>query len=301
MSEISTAIKVSVIMLTYNQEHFIAQAIEGVLMQNLNFEVELIIADDASTDNTQQIVMGLCANHINGSWIKYTKHEINKGVLSNSLWAFQKAQGKYIAICEGDDYWTDPLKLQLQVEFLDANPENSMCFHSVQLVNQIEGTSVPEVAAANRNYNTDELVLSKMMHTVSFVFRKKLLNTTKLISKAIFGVDGFLVLLMAEHGKIYGFSRNMAVYRTHETGISSLDAKRLGILHQKRFIKQYIFFKKSFKNVSKEAINIKIVDYCMVVANYYYKKRNPQAMLYILLAFYHRPTLILKGLKKIKL
>lgn len=299
MIENSRAIRASVIMLTYNQAHLIRQAIEGILMQQVNFEIELIIADDASSDETEQVVRNLCSNHINGKWINYTKHKVNKGVLSNSLWSFQKAQGKYIAICEGDDYWTDPLKLQKQVDFLDSHPENSMCFHSVQLINEIENTTVPEVSAEDRNYNIDELLLSKMMHTVSFVFRREFLNTSKLISNAIFGVDGFLVLMMAEKGKIYGFSNNMAVYRTHEAGISTQEANRLGVKHQKRFIKQYIFFKKSFKSLPRTAINTKIVDYCMIVASYYYKRQNPQAILYTLLAIYHRPTLILKGFKKI--
>lgn len=299
MTEHKSEVLVSVLMITYNQQKYIKQAIEGILMQIADFEIELIVADDDSTDDTETIVREIIQNHPNGNWIKYTKHQSNKGVLRNSIWTFERAMGKYIAICEGDDFWTDSIKLQKQVDFLEQNAEYSLCFHSVQLINEIAGTTHPEVAAQNRKYNIDELLLSKILHTVSFVFRKEFLDTKKMISKAIFGVDGFLVLLMAEHGKLYGISDNMAVYRIHQAGISNLDAKRLGISHQKRFIRQYMFFKKSFKSIPKRAINAKIVDYCMIVAQYYFKKWNPQAILYMLLAIYLRPDLILKGFKKI--
>jgi glycosyltransferase involved in cell wall biosynthesis len=110
---------VSVIMITYKHEQFIAKAIEGVLMQKCDFEVELIIADDCSPDKTEEKVFQIIKNHPKNSWIKYTKHKTNKGMISNFNWALNQCKGKYIAMCEGDDYWTDPLKLQKQVDFLE--------------------------------------------------------------------------------------------------------------------------------------------------------------------------------------
>ena len=112
---------VSVVMITYNHEKYIQQAIEGVLMQKINFHIELIIADDTSPDQTENIVKKIIVEHPNGHWIKYTKHKFNKGVSKNFTWALKQAKGKYIALCEGDDYWTDPLKLQKQVDFLEEN------------------------------------------------------------------------------------------------------------------------------------------------------------------------------------
>ncbi|MDO9260985.1 MAG: glycosyltransferase, partial [Flavobacteriaceae bacterium] len=108
---------VSVCMITYNHENYIQQAIEGVLMQTCNFEVELIIANDCATDKTDEVIQEIIKNHPNSSWIKYTNHSQNKGMMPNFIWAMQQCKGKYIALCEGDDYWTDPLKLQKQVEF----------------------------------------------------------------------------------------------------------------------------------------------------------------------------------------
>ena len=114
---------VSVVMITYNHEKYIQQAVEGVLMQQTDFPIELIIADDASPDQTEKIVTTIKKKHPNGNWIKYTRHLQNKGMTENFMWALGQAQGKYIALCEGDDYWTDPYKLQKQVDFLEANEE----------------------------------------------------------------------------------------------------------------------------------------------------------------------------------
>jgi glycosyltransferase involved in cell wall biosynthesis len=121
--------KVSVVMITYGHESFIEKAVEGVLMQKCDFEVELIIADDCSPDNTQAIVKNIIKKHPKSCWIKYTRHQKNKGVQSNFLWSLRKSLGKYIAICEGDDYWTDPLKLQKQVNFMDANQDTVLTYH----------------------------------------------------------------------------------------------------------------------------------------------------------------------------
>ena len=80
-------------------------------MQLVHFGVELIIADDCSTDKTERIVEEISKNHPKGNWIKHTQHKENKGIIANSIWSFEQAKGKYAAICEGDDYWTDTLKL----------------------------------------------------------------------------------------------------------------------------------------------------------------------------------------------
>jgi glycosyltransferase involved in cell wall biosynthesis len=125
INTMSTAL--SVIMLTYKHEDYLSDAINGVLMQDCDFEIELIIADDCSPDNTSKIVESF-KSHPNFGWIKYTKHELNKGANENFMWAFAQATGKYIALCEGDDYWTDPLKLQKQVDFLEANDRYGLVY-----------------------------------------------------------------------------------------------------------------------------------------------------------------------------
>ena len=112
---------VSVQMITYNHEPHIAQAIEGVLMQETDFSIELIIGEDCSTDRTRDIVLDYQKKY--PEIIRVVTSEHNVGMIKNG-WRTNKAcRGKYIAFCEGDDYWTDPLKLQKQVDFLEVNPD----------------------------------------------------------------------------------------------------------------------------------------------------------------------------------
>ena len=107
----------SVIMITYGHENFIEQAIKGVLIQECNFDFELIIANDCSPDNTDIIIKDIIANDPRAGKIKYVRHNNNIGMMPNFIYALQSAKGKYIALCEGDDYWTLPSKLQKQVDF----------------------------------------------------------------------------------------------------------------------------------------------------------------------------------------
>lgn len=117
----------SVVTITYNHEPYIAKCIEGVLMQKVNFPIEFIIAEDCSTDGTRAICEKYATKH--PKLIRLITSETNIGYNPNELRAMKAAKGKYIAYCEGDDYWTDPMKLQKQVDFLETNPNYSICFH----------------------------------------------------------------------------------------------------------------------------------------------------------------------------
>lgn len=123
--------KVSVVTITYGHEKYITETLDGVLMQQYDGPVELIIANDNSPDATDEVVKKYFLENPAPSnfEIKYTKHETNKGMMPNFIWALEQATGKYIALCEGDDYWTDPLKLQKQVDFLENNTEYNICGH----------------------------------------------------------------------------------------------------------------------------------------------------------------------------
>lgn len=115
---------VSICMITYNHESYIKQAIDSVLMQKCNFAFELVIGEDCSTDNTFKICQELAKNN---PQIKLLPSISNLGMMPNFIRTLEACEGKYIAICEGDDYWTDPLKLQKQVDFLGANEEYGLC------------------------------------------------------------------------------------------------------------------------------------------------------------------------------
>lgn len=121
---------VSVVILTYNHEDYIGQALDGVLAQKVNFPIEIIVSNDCSTDNTDAVCQQYAQAH---SCIRYYNHKQNLGLTKNHCWTVKQANGKYIAYCDGDDYWTDPYKLQHQMDYMESHSECSMCYHNVIL------------------------------------------------------------------------------------------------------------------------------------------------------------------------
>lgn len=120
---------VSIVCLTYNEEEFVRETIEGFLMQKCNFMYEVLVYDDASTDTTPLILQEYAQKYPNIFRLTlYKENNFQKGTPFYGLrMSFNDAKGKYIALCEGDDYWTDPFKLQKQVDFLEQNPEYGLC------------------------------------------------------------------------------------------------------------------------------------------------------------------------------
>lgn len=207
-------ILVSVAMPTYGQEKFIKEAVLGVLSQQCDFEVELIIADDCSPDSTAEIVRTIVDTHPNGSWIQYIRHEKNKGAIPNFAWTFSQAKGKYIAACEGDDYWTDPLKLQKQVDFLEKNPDYSIVFHKVKEVD-LHGTPIQDTLNSpdtEEIYDINYLAAGNFIRTPSVVFKKNFNKFPEWIDMSPIG-DYPLHLLNASFGLIKYFPDEMAAYR----------------------------------------------------------------------------------------
>lgn len=207
-------ILVSVAMPTYGQEKFIAEAVLGVLSQQCDFDVELIVADDCSPDRTAEIVRNITETHPNGSWIKYVRHDKNKGAIPNFAWTFCQANGKYIAACEGDDYWTDPLKLQKQVDFLEKNPDYSIIFHKVKEVD-LYGVSTATVINspdAEETYNIGSLAAGNFIHTPSVMFKKNFNTFPDWIGISPIG-DYPLHMLNAQYGLIKYLPEEMAAYR----------------------------------------------------------------------------------------
>ena len=131
----SSSPKISVCCITFNHEKYIEEALHGFLMQQTKVPFEILIHDDASTDSTQEILKGYQAKYPNLIFgIYQTENQWSKGVKRiNPDFNFSRAKGKYIAMCEGDDFWTDPFKLQKQYEYLEANPDCSVCFTATTL------------------------------------------------------------------------------------------------------------------------------------------------------------------------
>lgn len=216
-------ITVSIIMMTYGHENYIKQAIEGVLMQDCNFEVELIIADDNSPDNTENIVKEVVKKHPKKHWVKYTKHKVNKGMHPNFNWALRQVKGKYIAICEGDDYWTNPSKLQKQVNFMDTNPKYSMVCHNAKVIHV--GLTKKPSNFSNRKISTTlsmkTIINEWTIPTASMLFRTNLATDLPDWFTKIYSGDYSLSLLLRHRGKIYFLKEFMSTYRLDKFGNSA--------------------------------------------------------------------------------
>jgi len=216
---------VSITCIAYNHEKFIAVAIEGFLIQETNFPFEIIIHDDASTDKTQSIIKKYSDNYPNliRTILQKENHWLGKGINATTTIVWPSCKGKYIAWCEGDDFWTDPNKLQKQVDFLEVNEDYAICFHRVY---ELEDEKEPLVSKLNTSereetYTIENLAAGNFIHTPSVVFRNGLIKRfPEWFVKAPVG-DYPLYLIIAKHGKIKYFPEPMAVYRKHFGGLWS--------------------------------------------------------------------------------
>lgn len=224
----NSEIKVSISCITFNHAPYIRECLDGFLMQRCNFKFEILIHDDASTDKTQSIIK------------EYQKKypEIIKPILRkdnlyskgergfNARFNYTRAKGKYIAICEGDDFWTDPLKLQKQVDFLDNNPEVIVCFHNRSVLG-FDGQLRKSPLKRYNNFKCDTIISSRkiintFMPWLTIMFRSESVKEfSKLDSSGVFGGDIFLRAYLSTKGKAAYLNFDGAVYRQHQGGIYS--------------------------------------------------------------------------------
>jgi glycosyltransferase involved in cell wall biosynthesis len=217
-------VAVSVCMITYGHEKFIGQAIESVLMQQTNFAIELLIANDHSLDNTDQQIRHYIATHPKGHLIKYILREKNWQMMPNFINALQQCSGKYIALCEGDDYWTDPNKLQRQYDYIEQHPDIALVAHNFHILTQQQ-----QIVLANTHPPHQEILqispqdfaLRPFFQTASFFFRKTptIEQLPKWYANVLAG-DYFLVLFLAQHGNIAYMTTPMSVYRKNPQSVS---------------------------------------------------------------------------------
>lgn len=211
-------LKVSIVMITYGHERYILDAINGVLNQKVDFEIELIISNDCSPDATDKIIKDFIKESPKGHLIKYHCQNTNIGVLPNFVYALKMAEGEYVALCEGDDYWCDINKLNLQVKFLDDNKKYVGCFHNTE--ERYEDSS--ELASFLMNnfpkakeISFKDLTDANVMATCSVVFRKfNFDNLPEWFQRQRMG-DWSLHLLNARNGSFYFLPKVLAVHRLH--------------------------------------------------------------------------------------
>ena len=277
---------VSVLMITYNHELYIEQAIEGVLMQQTSFTFELIIGEDCSTDQTRMICKKFKEKYPDK--IRLLLPNENLGMNRNFIVTLEQCTGKYIALCEGDDYWTDSLKLQKQVEFLEENTDYSMVFtNSMEVFNYNQWKKDSQLFSKvdNRDYSGSELLLNWSVPTVSVLFRNYDSFKLEIGSNILFG-DILLYLYLSNFGKIRGLSDITSVYRRHDNS-----ATNQHISYVKYLLHLYAL-NMAFKNKYKHEIKYLIAIEYYKQAHFYYKKRSIKVFYYTFLSMYKNSSVL---------
>lgn len=246
--------KVVVLCITYNQSKYIEDTLNGFVIQQTDFPFLCCVFDDASSDGEQGVLKKWVENHCNPNEIEVYDHPLTiilkapdkdnpnciyvihlqkfnawgkpekKGLLD-----YYRQYAEYIAFCEGDDYWIDSLKLQKQVDFLESNPDYSLCFHNAIRLN--ERVAVKEKIAsfcffyADRQISTEEIIADWCIPTASLLYRREVLKNIQL--PCFFSGDYTLELILASIGKVYYLDRYMSVYRINSGGVSGgISAKK---------------------------------------------------------------------------
>lgn len=253
---------VSICCLTYNHESYIKQALDSFLMQQTNFAFEIVIHDDASTDNTAKIIEEYTQKYpkIFKPLLQTENQRSKFGGGMNPRFNFPRARGKYIAVCEGDDYWTDLLKLQKQVDFLESNTEYVLCFHKIKILKpngELVDDFITKVPKKHQNL-IDLAGLGNYIHTPSVMFKNILKEFPEEFFRSPFG-DFFIYLLLAEHGKLHHIEENMAVYR-YGVGVHSTKSKLKMAKISNLFFINYLSYSNN-KEVNKVIFEKQLMSY----------------------------------------
>lgn len=209
--------KISVLLITYNQDQYIRQTIESILMQRFNGEVVVIVADDCSTDKTLDIIKSF--ETISTFKFEYCDSKVNLGLVKNYQRAFQACSGNYIAVLEGDDYWTDPFKLQKHVDFLDAHRECVMSYdRNLTFLQDSQKILIDNenINIGNKYITAQNLASGNCIGNFSkCVYRKSVVDK---LNPEIYDMDiadWMFNLCVAQFGLIGQLGEIMSVYRIH--------------------------------------------------------------------------------------
>jgi|SRR5215469_7076428 len=212
--------KLSVMMITYNHERFIAHAIESVLVQQVNFDYEIVIGEDCSTDGTRAVVMDFHRRY--PDLIVPLLRDRNLGAMRNFAETLAACKGKYVALLEGDDYWIRKDKLQTQIDFLDEHSDHAICCHRAQFVDETgadQSRVYPTLPAGS--YGIADLFHENWIVACSVMYRWGSVGSLPGWFLTLKMGDWPLHILVGRAGKIHLMDDVMSVYRIHQGGIWS--------------------------------------------------------------------------------
>ena len=319
--------KVLVLSMTYNHEKYIEDALKGFVMQKTDFPFVVSIIDDASTDNNTSVIMDylkrVCdADEVNPKIEEYGKvidatpsnnpncllhvvflSENHFGKRSKRPYYIQfEEKAKYIAMCEGDDYWTDPYKLQKQVDFLESHPDYSMCFHSAKVLSDKKEDFDMYAHLEEREYSACEIYKGFIPPVCIIMYRANLSPWDGMPKTVVYG-DVYMILRLGEMGKIYNMNFVGAVYRRNSGGISQIANLSL----YKRLYNQFLYMEKLFpqKDVAEYSrAQQELYLRCIIGSDYFpdrwkyriiYMRRHPRLffskfLLITLWQMFHKPN-----------
>lgn len=224
---------VSIVCLTYNEEEFVRDCFDSFLMQKTSFPFEVMVYDDASTDSTPSIIQEYATRYPTiFKPILYKENNFKKGLgFLGVREGFRDARGRYIAYCEGDDYWCDEHKLQKQVDFLEAHPEYEVCAHETRIRNDYYPSEDGRLFSTfdvnlfldrtkQNVYTFTDTLTGNIFHISSMMFRKINFVWPSWINQ-IKAMDMVIFMLQAEHGNVYFMRDIMSVYRSRKNSVTS--------------------------------------------------------------------------------
>lgn len=263
---------VSVFVMVYNHEKYLHECLDGILMQQCNFPFNIVVGEDCSPDRSREILLEY--NEKYPGKFKLLLHDKNIGAFANQKAVLLACTGKYIAMCEGDDYWTDPLKLQRQVDFLEENEDFSMIFTNAEVNINCSGkntniTTGLTLLQESRTIYATEIISKWIVPTASVLFRSNFLDKDfDEISgnkDFMFG-DTVLFLYLASKGKVYAMKDFTVAYRRHEDGATNVPI-------------DIIYYEKDYRHLRKlitvfgnhlltETVKFRLSDYALSLGFY---------------------------------
>lgn len=283
--------KLSVFVVTYNQEKYIRQCLDSILMQKVDFDYEVVIGEDHGTDGTRAICEEYAAKYPQVRLLPLTE---NLGVAGNWRRVLLECKGDYIAMCEGDDYWIDENKLQKQVDFLDRNPKYSGCFHNANKVDD-DGKVLGVMHNSNMRgeYNFDNMVSRWFVPTASLLFRQNstiISGFSKLAQYSHYSADRLLLALLSNESNIAYMPYIMSVWRRNNACVS-LSSNNVDIF--KGNIDLFSAMKSYFPNDRKRILSKRVFEWHGELTLEYY--RHGKYLNYaneLIITFFYIRTLI---------
>ena len=238
--------KVSVLMTSYNQEKYIAEAISSILLQQVNFDYEIVIGEDASTDQTREIVLAFAEKYPDKIRVLLREADAAErdrarglGGKTNFVNGLQSCRGEFVALLDGDDYWTDSHKLQKLVNYLEKHPECSLSFHDATVLFEDDSEAPrPLYPATQKEITTLAEMVSSGVFPVpcTVLFRNKIFGELPASFDNVVNGDWLLFALLAQHGDFGYLNEVMAAYRIHAAGFwSRLNTKQRLEQHTKTY------------------------------------------------------------------